>query len=317
MNLDIVFFEPLLVERLWGGDYLKVLYSKPEIKEPIGEAWLVSGLGGKSSDVSDMFARLGTLDVFYEDHRHDLFGDLDAKELPILIKMIDAKTKLSVQVHPADDYASKHENASGKTECWYVLDAADDSFLIVGHTAKTKAELEKKIRAGQYDDLLKKVKIKADDFIYIPSGMLHAIGDGVRLVEVQQPSDITYRVYDYDRKDTKGNLRELHLEKALEVIETPAPEVKITNYSDSQGKVNLVDSEYFIVDKVTISSKMSIEKPKAAPIFFVVLKGEGSVKSTPIKTGSAFMVSKDAENVMVEGNIELLEITLPMKRGKK
>ncbi len=314
MKTDLVFFEPRLMERLWGGDYLPELYGRLRPEYPIGEAWLVSGLKDKSSVVSGgPFAGMN-MDDLYRDHR-DLFQNITDPELPILIKMIDAKTKLSVQVHPDDAYAKANENASGKTECWYVTQAEADSFLIVGHSALTKEELIDKLDQGDYDSLLVKVSICEGDFVYIPSGMLHAIGDGVRLVEVQQPSDVTYRVYDYNRRDSRGELRELHLAKAIDVIKVPSPRVAIKNYLDVSGIVELVDAPYFHVEKWSVDQSLTMPC-RQKPAFCVVLSGEGSVNDHLLEAGTAFMITSYAEEVRFVGSLNLLVTTLP-RQGRR
>src|SRR5699024_8282193 len=141
---------------------------------------------------------------------------------PLLVKVVDANDDLSVQVHPDDTYAREIEGVPyGKTECWYVLQAEPDAEIVFGHHAKTKNVLNQLMDEGKWDDLLQKKKVEAGDFIYVPSGTIHAIGKGIMILEIQQSSDITYRVYDYDRKDKQGHLRELHLDEAKEVITVP------------------------------------------------------------------------------------------------
>lgn len=137
--------------------------------------------------------------------------------------MLDAAQDLSVQVHPNDEYANAHENGElGKTECWYIIDCQKDAEIIYGHHAKSKEELKAMIQLEKWDRLLRRVKVKPGDFFYVPSGTVHAIGKGILILETQQNSDTTYRLYDYDRKDAEGNLRELHLEKSIEVIDVPS-----------------------------------------------------------------------------------------------
>src|SRR5699024_2523537 len=140
-------------------------------------------------------------------------NDKDDVEYPLLVKVIDANDDLSVQVHPDDTYAREIEGVPyGKTECWYVLQAEPDAEIVFGHHAKAKNKLHIRMDEGKWDDLLQKKKVEAGDFIYVPSGTIHAIGKGIMILEIQQSSDITYRVYDYDRKDKQGHLRELHLD---------------------------------------------------------------------------------------------------------
>src|SRR5690606_31738382 len=146
----------------------------------------------------------------------------DVREYPLLVKILDAADDLSVQVHPNDSYAREVEGVPyGKTECWYVLSAEEGAELVLGHHAKTREELVQMMDQGEWDKLLRRIKVKAGDFIYVPSGTIHAIGKGIVILETQQSSDITYRVYDYDRRDSMGNKRELHLDRAREVTLVP------------------------------------------------------------------------------------------------
>ena len=153
------------------------------------------------------------------------YSDITKTEVfPLLTKILDANTNLSVQVHPDDAYADLHENGElGKTECWYIIDCKEDAEIIYGHNAKTKAEFTEMIENGEWSPLLRRVKIKPGDFFYVPSGTIHALGEGTVVLETQQSSDATYRLYDYDRVDQKGQLRELHIDKSIAVTTIPDP----------------------------------------------------------------------------------------------
>jgi len=302
---DILFFEPHLDERIWGGDHLRHLYNALSSTQPIGEAWLISGMKNASSTIKNgKYAGKTLRDCFRENP--DYFGFSESPEFPLLVKWIDAQAKLSVQVHPDDAKAKKMENSRGKTECWYVTEAGPNSYLILGHTANTKSELAEMIQIGDYDNLLRKVKIQKGDFVYIPAGLLHAIGDHVRLVEIQQASDVTYRVYDYDREDTFGRKRPLHLQQALAVTTVPSPSISIINYSNSQGIVRLVTSPFFTVEKWTISSSLLWTNKEKSTSLFVVLEGEGTVQQLPFKKGDAFIIPWKVDAVQMKGKASLL-----------
>jgi mannose-6-phosphate isomerase len=314
MQNDILFFEPHLDERLWGGDHLRHLYNPGSGTAPIGEAWLISGMPNASSRISrGRFANMTLSDFFASNP--DYFNFPDAVEFPLLVKWIDAHAKLSVQVHPDDDYAQNQEHSRGKTECWYITEAQPEAFLILGHEAKTKEELARRVQSGDFSRLFKEVSIKKDDFVYIPAGLLHAIGDGVRLVEIQQASDITYRVYDYDRRDDQGNKRPLHLEKALAVTTVPSPEIVIRNVANTVGIVTLVESPFFSVEKWSVANSLDQENYYQETSLFVVLDGQGSIQQTPYKTGDAFIVPGSISLISLQGNASLLRAFLPRRNG--
>jgi len=310
MNKDIFFFEPVLAKRIWGGDFLKKLYGKTDLSYPVGEAWLISGMENNSTRILSSPYQNFRLDKFFTLFP-EYFSNAKNPDFPLLVKWIDAVDKLSVQVHPDDNYALEHGLGKGKNECWYVIDALPDSYLIAGHNALTRAELKSKITNNDYDSLLRKIPIKKDDFIYISAGTIHAIGAGVRLVEVQQPSDITFRIYDYERLDDSGAPRKLNVSEALEVVIVPSPILEIKNFANSTGIVNLVKSPNFQVDKWKTNKAINYYNFRKLVFFFVVLEGEGIVNLHKVKQGDAFMAASTNENINVYGDISLLTISLP------
>ena len=179
----------------------------------------------------------------------ELFGNPEEEAFPLLTKILDAKMDLSVQVHPEDAYAKAHENEElGKTECWYILDCKESAEMIFGHNAQTKDELIELINRGKWNNLLRRVKIKPSDFYYVPSGTIHALCEGTLVLETQQSSDTTYRLYDYDRRDANGNLRELYLERAIDVTIVPHMEtgfIPCISESDSVTITTFVKSGFF------------------------------------------------------------------------
>lgn len=216
-----LFLQPVFKERIWGGTTLNDAFGYDIPTEHTGECWAISAHpNGPSIIENGPYAGM-TLDNLYREYP-DLFGNLKEEVFPLLTKILDANMDLSVQVHPDDSYAMLHENGElGKTECWYIIDCKEDADMIFGHNAKTKEELQQQIQEGKWNDLLRRVKIKPGDFFYVPSGTIHALCEGKLVLETQQSSDTTYRVYDYDRRDAEGNLRDLHLEKAIEVTTVP------------------------------------------------------------------------------------------------
>ena len=190
--------QPVLKEKIWGGTKLRDVYGYDIPSDHTGEAWVISGHKSGDCPIVEGEYKGKTVSWMFENHR-ELFGNVEGDQFPLLVKIIDAKQDLSVQVHPDNEYAKIHENSLGKTESWYVLQADDGTDMVMGHYAKTKEEFIKDIEEDKYDELLNRFKIHKGDFFYIPAGTLHAICGGSLIYEAQQSSDITYRVYDYHR----------------------------------------------------------------------------------------------------------------------
>jgi len=247
--------EPKLVELIWGGNALVQRYGKPgDATKNVGESWecwdanaIANGAFAKKS-IAQLRAQLGP----------QLLGALPQDcVFPILTKFIDARQPLSVQVHPDDAYAQRVEGQpNGKTECWYVLQAEPDASIVLGWNRDTsRAEYVERVKAGTLDDLLRKVPVKAGDVFYLPAGTLHAIGAGIILYETQQASDLTYRIYDYNRLGPDGKPRQLHVEKAADVLNYHAGTTGALAHLDYQldglKRTALVADPRFIVERVT------------------------------------------------------------------
>ena len=202
---------------IWGGERLGTDWPYQIPGEGTGECWAVSAHPNGDCTIKEGIYAGKTLSQLWEEEPA-LFGNTGLDRFPLLTKIIDAKTDLSIQVHPDDTYAKAHENGSlGKTECWYILDCEEDSALVIGHNAKDKEELTAMIREGRWNAFIRELPVKKGDFIQIDPGTVHAIKGGIMLLETQQNSDITYRVYDYDRL-TEGKPRQLHVEQSIDVI---------------------------------------------------------------------------------------------------
>ncbi|WP_226670640.1 mannose-6-phosphate isomerase, class I [Metabacillus litoralis] len=314
MNNVPLFFEPIFKERIWGGNKLCTNFNYNIPSEKTGEAWVISAHPSGSSKVKNGILKGQTLAEIWEQHG-ELFNkhhDHD-EEFPLLVKVLDANDDLSVQVHPDDLYAKNKENQPfGKTECWYVLSAEEDAEIIYGHHAKTKDELKEKIASAEWNALLRSVRVKAGDFIYVPSGTIHAIGKGIVILEIQQSSDITYRLYDYDRLDEDGLARELHLESAIEVINVPhkliAYEQEEIKHSGFTSKL-LVKEEYFTVLLWSIDG--SVKKELNADFLQVsVISGEGEIiigdDKYPILMGDHFILPFPVKAYELKGTAKLI-----------
>ena len=300
-----LFLQSVMQEKIWGGTRLRDEFGYEIPSDKVGEYWAISAHPhGVSTIKNGRFAGTG-LDQLYAEHR-ELFGNSSEPVFPLLTKILDANDWLSVQVHPDDHYAMEHEGELGKTECWYVIAADEGAEIIYGHNAKSREELRQQIEKKEWDKLLTKVPVKAGDFFYVPSGTIHAIGSGILILETQQSSDTTYRVYDFDRKDAKGNLRELHLEKSIDVLNigAPANSRPVTLKADDLTSTLLVASDFFAVYKWEVSGKVDIEKT-AAYLLVSVLAGRGVLtvdgETYPIAKGDHFILPSDVEAWTFEG----------------
>lgn len=300
-----LFLQSVMHEKIWGGTKLRDEFGYEIPSDKVGEYWAISAHPhGVSTIKNGRFAGTG-LDQLYAEHR-ELFGNSSEPVFPLLTKILDANDWLSVQVHPDDHYAMEHEGELGKTECWYVIAAEEGAEIIYGHNAKSREELRQQIEKKEWDKLLTKVPVKAGDFFYVPSGTMHAIGSGILILETQQSSDTTYRVYDFDRKDAKGNLRELHLEKSIDVLNigAPANSRPVTLKADDLTSTLLVASDFFAVYKWEVSGKVDIEKT-AAYLLVSVLAGRGVLtvdgETYPIAKGDHFILPSDVEAWTFEG----------------
>jgi len=305
-----LFLQSVMQEKIWGGTHLRDVFGYGIPSDHVGEYWAISAHPNGVSTIKNGRYAGQTLDVLYAEHR-ELFGNRQEPVFPLLTKILDANDWLSVQVHPDDAYGLEHEGELGKTECWYIIAAEPGAEIIYGHNAKSKEELRQQIESKDWENLLTKVPVKAGDFFYVPSGTMHAIGAGIMVLETQQSSDTTYRVYDFDRKDDQGNLRELHLEKSIDVltIGEPANSRPVTTKVDDFKSTLLVASDFFAVYKWEISGKADFEKT-ADYSLFSVLDGQGSLlvddQEYPIAKGSHFILPSDVETWQIKGELELI-----------
>ncbi|MDP4208982.1 MAG: mannose-6-phosphate isomerase [Bacteroidota bacterium] len=255
-------FKTILKERIWGGEKLKTVLSKQGKNNAYGESWELSAVEGDISVVSNGFLKGNNLQEIVEIYMGDIVGDKVFEkfgdEFPLLIKFIDANDDLSIQVHPDDKLARERHNSYGKTEMWYVMDANPGASLISGFSKPvTKEEYLNSVTNKTLKDILYRQPVVAGDTFFIPAGRVHAIGSGILLAEIQQTSDITYRIYDWDRVDDKGNPRELHTELAVDAIDyTFHADVKTAYTSKENAAVNLAKCDYFTTNKIQINKPL-------------------------------------------------------------
>ena len=262
----VVKLSPAVKSYIWGGKYFQK-FGKGNGEDIISELWELSVRGENSSLLSNgkrLDEVISKADIGPNSDRFPYF--------PLLIKLIDAKENLSVQVHPSDEYALKNENSFGKSEMWHIIDADEGAGLYVGlNDNYSKEEIEKKLKDNSILEALNFFKVKPGDTFIINPGTIHAIGKGVRLIEIQQNSDLTYRLYDYLRKDKNGNYRELHIDKALKVIDYK----KYEPIKEENGY--LADNQYFTVKKVSFDGEVKISANEQSFVSFTFLDGNGFV----------------------------------------
>ena len=308
----ILWVEPVFKEMIWGGNQLKEKYGYAIPSDQTGECWAPSAHPNGDNTIKEGEFKGQTLSKVFDEHR-ELFGNIKDKQFPLLVKIIDACNDLSVQVHPNDEYAALHENSSGKTECWYVLDCKEDTKMVMGHHAKTKEELVKAIENDDYDHLLNKFDIQKGDFFYIPSGTIHAICKGSLIYEAQQSSDITYRVYDYHRKDKDGNERKLHVQQSIDVTTVPYQPYDIENQVEEtieNGKrKELVSSNYLTLNKYDMTGYNKVKNDKPFQLVSII-EGKGTVKGKEVKKGDHFVVCSDQKEVDFDGCMTVMICTL-------
>lgn len=311
-----LFLKPYFQPKIWGGRKLEQFgYDLPEGK--IGECWAISGHPhGPATIKNGPLAGKTVSQAYAEDGEY--FGNPTDTVFPLLTKILDAEDSLSVQVHPDDAYAEEHEHELGKTECWYVISAEPGSYLIYGHHAKTRAELKQMIEAGDWDHLLRKVPVKTGDFVYVPSGTIHALNKGIMVLETQQSSDTTYRLYDYDRTDDAGNKRELHLKQSIDVTTVPNQDPQLDIKHEKVGDSTLTTfvtapvSPFFSVYRWQVQGQLHLTK--SAPYTLVsVLNGEGTItvdgKSFPLKKGDHLILPTQVESWDLDGQMDIIAST--------
>ncbi|WP_282133418.1 type I phosphomannose isomerase catalytic subunit [Cellulophaga baltica] len=322
MNLYPLKFNPILKERLWGGTKLGDIFGKPIENDITGESWELSTVKGDISVVANGDLSGTSLQDLIDTNAEEVLGasvvSRFGKEFPILIKFIDAKQDLSIQLHPNDELAKKRHNSFGKTEMWYIMDADEGADLIIGFNKDvTKEEYQKSIEDDKLLDLLNYEKVKEGDTFFINTGKIHAIGAGVVLAEIQQTSDVTYRVFDFNRKDKEGNLRELHTEMALDAMDyTKKDDFKVA-YDTTTDTVNeMVDCPYFKTNYIKLTKDLTqdISKRDSFTIFMCV-SGAATVVNefgeASIKKGETVLVSANSKSIELKSNgATLLEVTI-------
>lgn len=314
MERELLFLKPVCTHNIWGGTRLRTDFGYEVEGDDIGECWGISAHPNGDGEIRDGRLAGRKLSEVWEEYP-ELFGRLKYDRFPLLTKIIDARDDLSIQVHPDDAYAAEHENGSfGKTECWYVLDCPKDATLVIGHQAKDREELETMIREGRWNEFIREIPVAKGDFVQIDPGTVHAIKGGMLILETQQNSDITYRVYDYDRL-SNGKPRELHVRQSIDVITVPAasPEqsVKKTGDVEPNRLQSLHSCEYYEVFKLVVQGKAQVEQ--CYPFLNLsVVEGSGQIDGRSLKKGDHLIVPNRYGSIELEGTMEIIASTVPV-----
>ncbi|WP_314960347.1 type I phosphomannose isomerase catalytic subunit [Hoylesella nanceiensis] len=312
-------FNPLLVQTLWGGEKIIPFKHLNSDLTQVGESWEISGVKGNETVVSEGEFKGKKLNELVDELKGKLVGEANYKrfgnDFPLLIKFIDARQELSIQVHPTDELAQKRGKLRGKTEMWYIMDSDEN--------AKLRAGMKEKITPEQYKEMVEndtiteaiaEYKVKEGDCFFLPAGRIHSIGTGCFLAEIQQTSDVTYRIYDFKRKDKDGNYRELHTEEAAECIDYNVEPNYRTEYTPVKNKgVALVECPYFTTAVYDLNEPMTLDYSELDSFVILIgLKGSGEItdnegNTTTLCEGETILIPATTSEVKVTGNIKFLE----------
>ena len=315
---DLVFPQPIFHEKIWGGRKLADDFGYEIPDGPIGECWAISAHPNGDCVVAEGAWAGKRLSELWDEHR-ELFGGLEGDRFPLLVKINDARDNLSVQVHPDDAYAAEHENGSlGKRECWYVLGADPGTQIVIGQRAHDRAELASMIEEGRWDDMLNLVPCHVGDFFPIEPGTVHAIQGGTLILETQQSSDVTYRVYDYDRVGDDGKPRDLHIQQSLDVVDyaAEAPASGEVTAPEVGGVTELMECPNFVVDCVRVEGEKTLGEDW--PFLCVsVIEGAGTVSAAAagvehkIARGAHFLAPSGCGELRFSGDMTLVASRVP------
>ncbi|PRZ24169.1 type I phosphomannose isomerase catalytic subunit [Flavobacterium granuli] len=312
-------FDPILKERIWGGEKLKTVLNKPIVSKITGESWELSTVEGDVSIIANGDLKGKSLTEIIEQWPNEVLGTevyaRFGKQFPLLFKFLDAREDLSIQVHPNDELAKKRHNSFGKTEMWYIMQADDDARIIVGFKENSNAkEYLESLKNKTLLTLLDDVKVKAGDVFFLETGTVHAIGAGMVVAEIQQTSDITYRIYDFDRKDAQGNTRELHVDLALDAInynkvDTFKEYTKVVNQSNS-----IVDCPYFTTNFVPLDGEIEVKKEGKTFTVYMCIDGNFEIEykgsKYHYKKGDTVLLAAAMNSYLLKGKASILEVVI-------
>lgn len=312
-------FNALLKSTLWGGDKIIPFKNLDVQQENVGESWEISGVKGNETIVADGPYAGKKLNELVEELKGKLVGEDNyqrfGNEFPLLIKFIDARQDLSIQVHPTDEIAKKQGKERGKTEMWYLMDSDKDATLLCGLKKKiTPEEYAQMVENDTIVDAIDRYEVKEGDCFFLPAGRIHAIGTGCFLAEIQQTSDVTYRIYDFKRKDKNGNYRQLHTKEAAECINYNVESNYRTEYTPVKNQgVSLVQCPYFNTAVYDLNEPMTIDYSELDSFVILIgIKGNATITDNEgntftLQAGESVLVPATTETLKVDGNIKFLE----------
>ncbi len=301
-------FRPILKSLIWGGEKI-IPYKGLSIDQPqVGESWELSGVEGDVSVVADGELAGKSITELLQECGAELIGKANyerfGNEFPLLIKFIDAKQPLSIQVHPDDELAAKRHNSKGKTEMWYVAGADKGAKLRSGFSKQvTPEEYVKSVEDDTVTDILQEYEVAQGDLFFLPAGRIHSIGAGCFIAEIQQTSNITYRIYDFNRTDAQGNPRELHTEQAVGAIDYAIEADYRTNYDrEAQDTVvDMVACDYFTTSFLNLTKPMTVDYSSLDSfVIYICTEGEATVNGTPIKQGETLLLPATTAEVNID-----------------
>ena len=319
MKFDIypLQFEPILKLRIWGGEKLNSVLNKPITSKSTGESWEISTVEGDVSVISNGTLKGISLNEVIGNFPKEVLGtavfEKFGKQFPLLFKYLDAKTDLSIQVHPNDELAKERHNSFGKTEMWYIMQADEGSRIIVGFKNNSNAkEYVSHLENNTLLALLEEVKVKTGDVFFLETGTVHAIGAGLLVAEIQQTSDITYRLYDFDRVDSEGNKRELHVDLALEAINYNKVETQKNYNKDANVSNEMVNCPYFTTNYMKLSGELSVSKSATSFTVYMCTEGEFQLEFNRVQyhysKGDTVLIPAAMTDFNLLGKATLLEI---------
>ena len=312
-------FNPLLVQTLWGGEKIIPFKHLNSDLTQVGESWEISGVKGNETVVSEGEFKGKKLNELVDELTGKLVGEANYKrfgnDFPLLIKFIDARQELSIQVHPTDELAQKRGKLRGKTEMWYIMDSDENAKLRAGMKEKiTPEQYKQMVEDDTITEAIAEYKVKEGDCFFLPAGRIHSIGTGCFLAEIQQTSDVTYRIYDFKRKDKDGNYRELHTEEAAECIDYNVEPNYRTEYTPVKNEgVALVECPYFTTAVYDLNEPMTLDYSELDSFVILIgLKGSGEItdnegNTTTLCEGETILIPATTSEVKVTGNIKFLE----------
>lgn len=310
-------FNPIFKDRIWGGTKLKTVFNKQILSEKTGESWEISTVPNDVSIINNGFFKDKNLNELISEYPNEILGTTVykqfGKQFPLLFKFLDAQQDLSIQVHPNDELAAKRHNSFGKTEMWYIMQADENARIIVGFKENSNAdEYVSNLKNKSLLEILDQRNVKKGDVFMLETGTVHAIGAGMIVAEIQQTSDITYRIYDFDRKDADGNERELHIDLALDAINYNKVDAQ-RDYKKEENKTNkIIDCKYFTTNFIPLNGKVSFEKSTESFTVYMCIDGNFSIivnnEIFKYKKGDTILIPAQITNFEVNGIASLLEI---------